>query len=309
MSALALALVLVSAVCHATWNLLAKRAGSEGVTFVWLMAACGMTLWLPVAVAVFVITGGVGWVDVVAFAGSAVLHTVYFTVLQRGYGRGDLSVVYPVARGTGPLLASVGAILLLGERPGAVGAAGIGFISAGVFVLAMPNVSGFRRRAGAHDGGRDGGTRFSRLTAGLGAPGIGLMYGLVTGLFIGGYTLWDGAAVGHWGVAPVLLMWTTDLGRSALLLPVVARDRARLRATWTRFRWYALGGGLLSPLSYILALTALRFSPITGVAPLREVSVLLGVLFGARLLAEGHLARRLTGAATIAAGAAAIAVG
>lgn len=302
MSTLAVGLVLVSAACHATWNLLAKRAGSGGTHFVWLMATAGTVLLTPVA-AVFLVRGdGVDSAALVAFAGSALLHTFYFVVLQRGYGHGDLSVVYPVARGTGPLLASIGAILVLGERPGVAGAAGIALISAGILVLGLP----------ARDGPAAGRGGVRPPGAGLiGSRGrrTGLAYGLLTGVFIGAYTLWDGNAVGHLGVSPVLLLWATDLGRSALLLPLVARDHRQLRETWRRFRRHALAGAALSAVAYLLVLIALTLAPVTAVAPLREVNVLLGVVFGVRLLSEGHLTRRLTGAAAVVAGAAAIALG
>lgn len=302
MSALAVALVLVSAVCHATWNLLAKRAGSEGSTFVWLMATAGTVLLTPVAVFFLVLGDGVSITALVAFAGSALLHTFYFVVLQRGYGRGDLSVVYPVARGTGPLLASVGAVLALGERPGILGSAGIVLISAGILVLGWPT------RDDPGDAPRRDAHGLVRRFPGHGTTRTGLAYGLLTGVFIGAYTLWDGNAVGNLDVSPVLLLWATDLGRAALLLPVVARDQQRLRMTWAAFRWHALGGAALSAVAYLLVLTAMTLAPVTAVAPLREVSVLLGVVFGARLLSEGHVTRRLAGAATVAAGAAAIAL-
>jgi drug/metabolite transporter (DMT)-like permease len=120
MSPLALALVLTVAVLHATWNLSAKRAaGGDPVTFVWLMSLVRTALALPFGLASWVAEppspGALPWVAVVA---SGAVHGVYFLLLQHGYRHGDLSVVYPVARGTGPLFAVVAAVVLLGERPG-----------------------------------------------------------------------------------------------------------------------------------------------------------------------------------------------
>lgn len=297
MSALGVALVLASAVCHATWNLFAKRAEAGGAAFVWLMATAGAALYAPAAAVVFLVVrhGHVTGAQGIAFAGSAVLHAVYFSVLQRGYREGDLSVVYPVARGTGPLLASVGAVVLLGERPSPLGGAGIALICVGIFLLGLPDRTAAPRSAAA--------ARRNR------AAHTGFLFGLLTGVLIAVYTVWDGHAVADLHAAPVLLMWTDDFGRFVLLAPLVARRADLVRETWAEHRWRVLGGGLLSPLSYILVLTALTFSPVTAVAPLRECSVLLGVLFGARLLAEGGVKRRLAASAAVVAGAAAVALG
>ncbi|MGH3322386.1 MAG: EamA family transporter, partial [Streptosporangiaceae bacterium] len=271
MSPLGIGLVLASAVCHATWNLFAKRAEASGAAFVWLMALAGATIYAPAAAYVFLTTPTTG-AAILAFAVSAVIHTAYFLTLQRGYAHGDLSVVYPVARGTGPALASIGAVVLLAERPAPVRVAGIVLICGGVLALGLLE---------------------RRKDASAGMARAALMYGLVIGVFIGIYTVWDGHAVADWNAAPIALMWGNDVGRTVFLAPVMARRRAAVRAAWAAHRWRVIGGGVLSPLSYILVLTALTFSPISGVAPLRECGVLLGVAFGARLLAEADPRRRL----------------
>ena len=108
MSALSVALVLLSAVAHAGWNLLAKRVGADtrGLAFAWLLSALSVVLWAPVGIGALVLTHAVPAPQALAWiAGSATIHLVYFVALQRGYRHGDFSVVYPVARGTGPLLA------------------------------------------------------------------------------------------------------------------------------------------------------------------------------------------------------------
>ena len=104
MSAGVLALVIAAAFAHAGWNFLAKGA-EGGAAFVWLARSAGTVLWLPVlAIALAVFPGELGWVALGLMVGSGVLHALYFTLLQRGYATGDLSLVYPLARGTGPLL-------------------------------------------------------------------------------------------------------------------------------------------------------------------------------------------------------------
>src|SRR6185436_4282939 len=115
-----LGIVLLAAVAHAAWNFLAKGAqGGQG--FVWLYTVAASVLYLPVLIAALAIDPGpLGWEAFVFMAGSGVLHTVYASLLQRGYRTGDLSLVYPLARGTGPLVSTIAAIAFFGERPGVV---------------------------------------------------------------------------------------------------------------------------------------------------------------------------------------------
>src|SRR5687768_5939090 len=113
----ALILILAAAFIHASWNLLNKRA-SRHVTFTWLAAFLSAIIYTPVSLAVIFVTQyKIGIAETMLMAGSAVLHSAYFILLNQGYRVGDLSLVYPLARGTGPLLSSLAAILLLGERP------------------------------------------------------------------------------------------------------------------------------------------------------------------------------------------------
>src|SRR3712207_276656 len=135
MTFFALALVLTAAVFHATWNLLAKRVGDGGAVFVWLFGLCSLVIYAPLAVVVLVSAPHLGPVEYLFMFGSGVLHLGYFVLLQRGYAVGDLSLVYPLARGTGPLLATAAAIVLFGERPSLLVFVGIALITAGVFVL------------------------------------------------------------------------------------------------------------------------------------------------------------------------------
>ena len=115
MSLFAICLVLAAALCHATWNLVAKKAGG-GNHFVLIGSLLVTLLWLPVVLWVGVrAVGGWGWLEWLILAASALVHVFYFRALLHGYQVSDLSVVYPVARGSGPLLSSLGAVLLLGE--------------------------------------------------------------------------------------------------------------------------------------------------------------------------------------------------
>jgi drug/metabolite transporter (DMT)-like permease len=285
-TALALGLILGAAVIHASWNFLAKRAGGHA-TFTWLFALLSALFYAPAAGAVVLFFDArVGWVGIGFMAGSAVLHTAYFVLLQQGYQTGDLSLVYPLARGTGPLLSSIAAIVFLGERPTVVALAGALLVISGVVVLTSNPEQ--LRRAGAR---------------------IAIQYALVTGAFIAAYTIWDKQAVSRFAVSPVLLDWGANVGRALLLTPFAARHWDKVRIEWGTHRREAIGVALLVPLAYILVLTAMQFTPVSYVAPAREISILVGTAMGTRWLAEGDAARRLLGASAMVIGITALALG
>ena len=287
MTVFALALVLSAAVFHATWNLLAKRVGAGGAVFVWLFGALSVLIYAPLALVVILLQRPhLGLAQLVFMFGSGALHLGYFVVLQRGYAVGDLSLVYPLARGTGPLLATVGAVILLGERPGVMAVSGILLITFGVFLLTW----------------EPGGVRGPGL-------GLGVVYGLMTGVFIAAYTLWDKHAVGALLIPPLLQSWATTVVTVALLSPLALRRRKEAISLWRAHKPEVLGIAVLSPLSYILVLTALVFTPVSYVAPAREISILIGVAMGAQFLSEGHTASRLIAAGAMVVGVVALALG
>jgi drug/metabolite transporter (DMT)-like permease len=285
-TAWALTLILAAAFIHATWNLLNKKASGHA-TFTWLVAVLSAVFYTPVAVAAVIFwQWPIGWLEIGLMAGSAALHTGYFVLLNEGYRAGDLSLVYPLARGTGPLLSTIAAILFLGERPSVVALAGGLMIVAGVIVL-----SGSPQRLG------QAGARKA------------MAYALVTGTFIAAYTLWDKQAVSRFAMSPILLDWGANLGRSLFLTPFALRYWERTVNEWRTHRSEAVGVALLVPLSYILVLTAMQFTPVSYVAPAREISILIGTVMGTRLLAEGDVHRRLVAAGAMVLGVVALAVG
>ena len=302
MSVTALVLIVIAALGHATWNLFSKQASDAGaMLFLWLLAAAALVIFLPVVAAV-ILAGhphlrAANWVFM---AGTGVLQVGYFLFLQRGYQAGDLSLVYPIGRGTGALLAALAGIVLLGERPGPVAAAGILAIVAGIVVIGLPA----RRAAPAPPSG-----------AGA-APGAGaqpawraVTLALGTGAFIASYTLWDKYAVSTLATPAILQGYAAFPVMVVAFAPHVLRHRDGLVRVWRAFWPQVLGAGVLAPGTYMLVLVALSFSPVDTVAPVREVSVLFGVILGRRLLGEGGLPRKLAAAAAIVAGIVAVAVG
>lgn len=256
------------------------------MAFVWLCATVATIVYAPVAAIAYLLTDPqIGAEHLVFLVGSGVLHSCYFTLLQRGYRVGDLSVVYPLARGTGPMLSTALAIAVLGERPSGLAIAGAVLICGGVFVLGRVTASNTR-----------------------GDPRAGVAFGLATGVLIAAYTLWDRHAVAELALSPLIVDWAANVGRSVLLAPF-ARHRGDVATVWRTFRREVLTTGLISPLAYILVLTALAVSPVSYVAPAREVSILFGTIMGVRLLQEGHLGPRLAGAGAIVGGLVALALG
>src|SRR6187551_163532 len=160
MSFLALGLVLLAALTHASWNLSAKYA-AESKHFVWLFSAGSVLVYGPVVAAVVYVERPVfelrHWL---ALSATSVLHLSYSISLQTGYRHSDLSVVYPIARGTGPLLSFIGAALLLGEAPTSQSVLGLLLIVGGILLVA--GLVGHHERA----------------------PAVGVFYGLATGAFI-----------------------------------------------------------------------------------------------------------------------------
>lgn len=286
MTVLALGLVLGSAVLHATWNLAAKRSGG-GLGFIWLFTVLSVVIYAPVAlVAAIIIRPTLGWLELGFVLGTALLHLAYFASLQRGYQLGDLSLVYPLARGTGPVLSTTAAILLFGERPGPVAITGAVLIAVSVFVLAS-----------------SGGIRSVATVR----TAVG--YGLLTGALIASYTLWDKYAVSTVMIAPLIYDWLNSVTRSLLLTPFAVRSWPDIRRDWQRSWRSVLVVAVLSPLAYIMVLTALVFTPVSYVAPAREISILFGTIMGARLLAEGDPRRRVLAASGMVAGVIALAIG
>lgn len=287
-SALALALIVAAAFAHATWNLAAKRSGG-GLPFVWLTGLLSFAFYVP-ACALYAqawpVTFPPGSVAVIV--GSGLIKTAYALLLQRGYRHGDFSLVYPLARGTGPLLSTCAAIAIFGERPTALALAGGALIVASVFFLT-------------------GGSRL--LHADRAHLRQGLLYGFCCGCCIAGYTVWDQRAVSHLGLAPPFYDFGTQLVMCVVLAPFALGRRGEVVSAWRDHRGKALTVAFLAPLAYVLVLFAMRTTPVSYIAPAREISILIGAFFGAKFLKESDSSRRLLAALGMVAGVIALALG
>ncbi|MFO1227070.1 EamA family transporter [Roseateles sp.] len=283
----ALACVLVAALLHAIWNLAAKKA--QGGAHFTLASALGVSLvWLPVAAwaAVDDLPHWTATTWAVVFA-SAIVHLGYFNCLMAGYRAADLTIVYPVARGSAPLLSALCAVAFFGEHLGWLGSVGLAGVVAGIVLMTAgpqfgkphdPEATVARRRR------------------------AGVWWGLATGSLIAGYSVIDAYAVKVLLVSPLLLDYFGNVLRAPLMLPTALRDA---RGFWPEVKrtWKAvLTISTLGPIAYMLVLYAMREAPLSRVAPARELSMLFAALLGGQLLGEGERGWRIGGAALIATG-------
>ena len=283
MTALSLALVLLSAVAHASWNLMLKRAGDPEV-FAWVMLVVGSILLAPVGLTLL-------WYNSMDFPGlwfllaSVVLHVFYFILLARGYATGDLSLVYPVARGMGPMLVPVLAVILLGEIVETMAIVGIAAIVGGIYTISW----------------------WGNFHQVLRSPllflrSAGMRYAVLTGLTIAVYSIVDKEGVGH--IQPLLYIYFMFIGTVALLAPYILANKGMetVKAEWRANAVPITVSGLLAFAAYGLVLTAFSLSRVSYVAPAREVGIVIGVLMGIFLLKEPFGRGRLLGSGLIVGG-------
>ena len=283
MTALSLILVLLSAVAHASWNLMLKRAGDPEV-FAWVMLVVGSILLAPVGLALL-------WYNSMDFPGlwfllaSVVLHVFYFILLARGYATGDLSLVYPVARGMGPMLVPVLAVILLGEIVETMAIVGIAAIVGGIYTISW----------------------WGNFHQVLRSPllflrSAGMRYAVLTGLTIAVYSIVDKEGVGH--IQPLLYIYFMFIGTVALLAPYILANKGMetVKAEWRANAVPITVSGLLAFAAYGLVLTAFSLSRVSYVAPAREVGIVIGVLMGIFLLKEPFGRGRLLGSGLIVGG-------
>jgi len=283
LSLLSILLVVLASLLHASWNLLAKRAAPVGPVFVFAYNLFAMAAYAPLAIYIVMTHGfGTGWLGLAFMVASALIHLAYSLVLQRGYQVADLSVVYPIARGTGPMLSSIAAFLILREMPTARGVSGLALVVSGILLIATQGDFTALRRPGGH---------------------AGVRWGTATGGLIASYTVVDAYAVKMLGVGPILLDWFSNTMRFVLLAAMIARNPREALAPMRGHWWVAAAVGLLSPASYILVLTALgKGAPLSIVAPMREMSMMVGALLGMVLLKERVGPWRLVGCALLIVG-------
>lgn len=303
MPPIALGLIAVAAVLHAGWNVLLKTSGDTLITSVRLQAI-GTLILAPIGLAAWLLNGAPSLDPVglgVAFV-SAILEAIYFILLASAYSRGDLSLVYPLARGTAPVLAVLFAVVVLGERLDPLASLGVGFVIAGILLVARPwqafGEAGRRHR---------------------GAVG----FAIATGVTIAAYSAVDRVGVRliePWEYGVVLAVLATSILATVVLtgrrLGWLATPEPRVDAqpgsSGRRLARDAVAG-VLALTAYLLILVAYGVAPLAVVSPLRESAIVLGAAWGSIRLGEA-VGRRQTGlrigaAALVVVGAVLVALG
>ena len=283
MTAVSLLLVLLSAVAHASWNLLLKRAADPEV-FAWCLLVAASVLLAPLGV-VLVWYNSVGLTGLWFILATVGLHVLYFNLLPRGYASGDLSLVYPVARGMGPMLTPVLAVFFLSETIELLAIGGIVAIVGGIYTISW----------------------WGNFHQVLRSPllflrSAGMRYAVVTGLTIAAYSIVDKEGVDH--IQPLLYIYFLDIGTVALLAPYILANKGMetVKAEWRANAVPITVSGLLAFAAYGLVLTAFSLSRVSYVAPAREVGIVIGVLMGIFLLKEPFGRGRLLGSGLIVGG-------
>jgi drug/metabolite transporter (DMT)-like permease len=278
----ALVLVVVAAGLHAGWNALAKRGG-DPVVFLWLATLVSAAVLSPLGIW-YLVVDGLPATAVPFVLATIGLHAVYFYALGRAYAAGAYSLVYPVARGLGVALVPLAALLVFEERLSPLGTVGIALVVAGIVSL----------HALASGGG-------VWATASRRA----LVWPVITGLTIAGYSLVDKAGVGR--INPIPYMLLLEGGCAALGLPLLVARPDAVRRELSGWRRIALAA-VMSAAAYTLVLFAFRLSKTGYVVAARELSIVLSAVIGSLWLREGRLGPRLAGASVVLAGVACIAL-
>ena len=268
------AIVLVAALAHASWNALAKADDDRLVT-IGAFNAVRFLLCIPLVLAL-PLPAVASWPYLVV---SAILHLGYYAFLIAAYRHGDLSKVYPLARGLSPLLVAAGAFVLAGERLSPIALAGVVVACTGIASVSLGG-------AGTHGGNHR----------------LGVFFAVVTALFIAAYTVTDAMGARLSANVVSYVAWLTILDGPPLLLAAAMLRRAALARHLADRAWKSAAGGVLQLAAYGLVVWALALAPMVAVSALRETSVLFAAIIGVKLLGEPLGAHRITAAALVAAG-------
>jgi drug/metabolite transporter (DMT)-like permease len=276
MSALVLyGLVLFSAVAHATWNSLVKSAGDRVLT----MASIRFTgLVFGLSSLPFV-----DWPQPESWkwlAATAAVQFGYYALLVRSYGLGDISVVYPLARGLAPVLMPIAAFLCLGEVLGLAQLMAVGLVSVGIMILSL----------------------------GAGANGVAVRFACATGLAVAAYSLFGGLGVRTAGTVLGFQAYLEVVTGGGMAVYAFATRGSDVLAHARRHGAIGLIAGSLSVLGYLAFLAAAKTLPLGPIVALRETSVIFGTLIGTFMFREGFGFRRIAASTFVVSGIALLAL-
>lgn len=274
MGGIAFVLVLLSAMLHAGWNFLTKRvSGNLSVLYIGITAMCAVLLPFVFFFSALEPPAPSGYYFIIA---TGVVHALYFFVLSQAYKYGNISTVYPVARGFGVIGTAIVALIWLNESVSFLGLCGIVSTGLGIFVIGTSVKKGIESRKG-------------------------LWFALLVGFTMIGYSIIDKAAMSS--VNPVIYIFWLFLLSMLLLTPYMIVSRRReLAIAWKQYKKYALIIGLGATAGYLLILYVFRMVQVSYVVAVRESSVVLGSFLGVLFLHEAISIRKLLGIIMVVAG-------
>jgi drug/metabolite transporter (DMT)-like permease len=282
MSGLAFGIVLTAAFLHAGWNYLLKKSQKK-IVFTWWFLLVALVLYFPMFVYFWpkTIICAQGWACIFS---TGLLHFLYFWFMGGAYERGDLSLVYPLSRGSGPLFVPFFAVFFIHEQLSLPGMLGIALVVFGIYVIHLPSFSGQ-----------------SFLEPFLAIRGGGSLWALCTGGTISAYSLVDKVGVGL--VHPPVYIYLMFVITWLLLSPyVLAKKRMWLKKEWILNRYTILVVGVLVLGTYLIVLFAMQMTKVSYVVAVREVSIVFSAFYGIFWLKEKHGSQKLVGACFITLG-------
>jgi drug/metabolite transporter (DMT)-like permease len=285
MDLVAIVMVLSAAVVHALWNALAKQS-DDILAYLWSICVAALVIY-AIPFAVLATREELEW-DWLRFALlSGLLHVGYFTLLARAYQTADLSFAYPIARGTGLTLVPILAVPIFDERPTLAAWLGIALVCAGILGLHRPILIAALNRGNVR--------------------GLISIPAFLTGLTIAAYSLNDAAGVHR--ANPVVYLYIVYAICSALLAPYLLRRRPEAARRALRLSMPLIVGGAGSFGTYFIVLAATRLAPVSYVVPMRETSIVIGAILGARMLGESLGWTRISACILVVLGVVAIGAG
>src|SRR5699024_408692 len=270
MEFIAIIIVLTSAFIHATWNIVSK-VSKGGSVFVWLYMGMSLVFYSPFVLYLMIskqmiITKEQALLIIV----TSLIHTLYAVMLQKGYLVGDFSVIYPIARGTAPILVAIVAFFVFNEALNIQLIFGIIFVGISILILTV--------------GWRSLTNREST---------IGVLYGLLVGTCIASYTLIDKGAMSILNMHPLIYYYGCLLGQFIILTPTTLIKSKTIIREWKVNKFNSIIVGVLNPLSYMMVLFVMNYLPVSQIAPIRELSIVIGVILGAIFLKESMGNKRI----------------
>ena len=284
MSALAIALVLISALFHALRSLFTKESGDKQI-FLWLYSIFALLFYSPLFLYFLYRVGIIHPVAYVWCIGSGFIHFIYWLFLTNSYQKGDLSHVYPIMRSS-PALVLVIAVLFLGEQVSIQGGCGILLVAIGVYIINMKRISADELLEPIKSIANDRSTRFAFLTL----------------LSVAFYSIVDKLAVTH--IHPILFTFIHLFCGMCYYTPYIllTKHADMIKKEWRAGLRRIIASGVLGIFGYMLILISFTIERVSYIVGLRQTSIVFAVLMGSHLLKEKHQGIRLTGSLIICAG-------